>query len=548
VEVHLNSKGKKAFRLFAAMLMAMVFILPTGVSAELKEQQRCVDYLALGDSLAAGVLYDNTLGKGYADYIEETFTAEGFNVDFNKSFAVPGYTSGQVLADIQDIGKGVQQEIVSADVITIDAGANDLLKLIERGPEGISIDPVKVQAALQEVGRNIGATIGAIRQLNPSSEVYVMGYYNPFPHHPQDMQVQLNPALDGLNAAIEQASVQTGGVFVPVEAAMMENVEIKVPNPQNVHPSEAGYRALAGEFLKAIVPGKEGLGKSTARLYGMDRYETAIEISKEGWEKADTVLIARGDVYADALVATPLAYKLDAPILLTESSSLSETVVEEIVRLGAGNAVILGGKAAVSENVEEQLKDLELDVTRIGGETRFDTAGRVSLKLDYTGTAVIAYGYQFPDALSIAPYAAQHGYPILLTDTNDVPQSTLEALQGIAKTFVVGGTAVISDDVFDHFKNGERLSGETRYDTAAEIFRKFQSKTDKAVVATGQDFADALTGSVYAANQEVPLLLVKKDELPQQTKGLLVENQLNHFTVLGGKGSIDEAVIDGFIN
>lgn len=530
--------------LTGAMTMALM-VAPTTTLAEVKEEHTYVDYLALGDSLAAGVLYDNSLGKGYPDLLAEEFKEDGFQVDFNKSFAVPGYTSKQVLADIQDPAKGLHKEILEADTITLDAGANDLLQLIEQKEGKISIDPVKVQAALKEVGVNIATSLGIIRQLNPDVQVYVMGYYNAFPYLSQETQAQLKPALDGLNQAIQAASVQGGGEFIPVEEAMADNFQVKLPNPQNVHPSEVGYEAMAGEFWKVMEPVSDAVGKSTARLFGQDRYGTAAEISEESWESAGTVIIARGNEYPDALVGTPLAYQLEAPILLTNGSGLSDETVEEISRLGAEQAVILGGEGAVPEKIEAELEDLGLHVDRIGGDDRFETAAFVSNELGHSDTAVVAYGYDFPDALAVAPYAAQQGYPILLTEIMSVPEATGFALKDVENTYVIGGDGVISEDLT--FKNEERLAGDTRYDTAAAIYKEFQGPAKYAVVATGQDFADALTGSVFAAINEVPLLLVKKDDLPLQTKGLVMENGLKHFMILGGEGAVESGVVEKLV-
>ncbi|MCA0150457.1 cell wall-binding repeat-containing protein [Rossellomorea vietnamensis] len=536
---------KRSLKVLTGAVTVALMVAPTTTLAEVKEEQTYVDYLALGDSLAAGVLYDNSLGKGYPDLLAEEFKEDGFQVDFNKSFAVPGYTSKQVLADIQDPAKGLHKEIMEADTITLDAGANDLLQLIEQKDGKISIDPVKVQAALKEVGVNIATSLGIIRQLNPDVQVYVMGYYNAFPYLSQETQAQLKPALDGLNQAIQAASVQGGGEFIPVEEAMADNFQVKLPNPQNVHPSEVGYEAMAGEFWKVMEPVSDAVGKSTARLFGQDRYGTAAEISEESWESAGTVIIARGNEYPDALVGTPLAYQLEAPILLTNGSGLSDETVEEISRLGAEQAVILGGEGAVPEKIEAELEDLGLHVDRIGGDDRFETAAFVSNELGHSDTAVVAYGYDFPDALAVAPYAAQQGYPILLTETMSVPEATGFALKDVENTYVIGGDGVISEDLT--FKNEERLAGDTRYDTAAAIYKEFQGPANYAVVATGQDFADALTGSVFAAINEVPLLLVKKDDLPLQTKGLVMENGLKHFMILGGEGAVESGVVEKLV-
>src|SRR5699024_1074819 len=92
------------------------------------------------------------------------------------------------------------------------------------------------------------------------------------------------------------------------------------------------------------------------RIHGNNRMLTAIEVSKKGWNAANTVVLSRFDNFADALAGVPLAHKLDAPILLTTSSKLNADTLKEIQRLGAKNVVILGGTEAISKSVESELK------------------------------------------------------------------------------------------------------------------------------------------------------------------------------------------------
>ena len=61
----------------------------------------------------------------------------------------------------------------------------------------------------------------------------------------------------------------------------------------------------------------QAAGDPIPRIYGGDRYETAVKVSRVGWDQGSTVILTRGDDFADALAGTPLAYAKDAPILLT---------------------------------------------------------------------------------------------------------------------------------------------------------------------------------------------------------------------------------------
>ncbi|WP_226580910.1 cell wall-binding repeat-containing protein [Halobacillus litoralis] len=283
--------------------------------------------------------------------------------------------------------------------------------------------------------------------------------------------------------------------------------------------------------------------KATERVSGMNRYETAVEISKKGWDQADTVVIARGDEFADALAGAPLAYKEDAPILLTKSGDLNDEVMEEIKRLGASEAIILGGTGAVSEYVKYQLDGMDVAVDRISGADRFETAANIAARLDGNPeNVIVADGYNYPDALAVAPYAAREGYPILLSKTDELPSITKVALSDFEESIVVGGTNAISADVEAMLPGAVRYSGETRYETAAVIAEQLAVQEGKTFVATGQSFADALAGSVLAAKEEASMLLVQQDKLPAVTKEAIDKLDINNFQVLGGTNAVSDAV------
>ncbi|UXH43400.1 cell wall-binding repeat-containing protein [Rossellomorea vietnamensis] len=281
-----------------------------------------------------------------------------------------------------------------------------------------------------------------------------------------------------------------------------------------------------------------------ARFTGDTRYETAVEISKKGWENADTVILARGDSFPDALAGAPLAYKHDAPILLTEQGTLNKAAKDEIKRLGAKNVIILGGKGAVSNYVKYQLEGMGLDVDRIGGDDRWETAVNIAASLGGSPEkAVVANGKNFPDALAVASYAASKGYPILLTDKDMLPSETTKALKGIDSTIVVGGEGVIGKKVYDSLPDATRYFGLDRYSTAAKIATELNPSTE-VYVATGKNFADALAGSVLAAKENASMLLVQPNDLPTVTSDAIEEMKAKHFNVLGGENAVSDVVVE----
>ncbi|WP_235728242.1 cell wall-binding repeat-containing protein [Metabacillus indicus] len=283
----------------------------------------------------------------------------------------------------------------------------------------------------------------------------------------------------------------------------------------------------------------------TIRIAGEDRYETAAAISKEGFAGgADTVVIARGDQFPDALTGAPLAYKLNAPILLSSPSKVPDATLNELKRLKAKKAVILGGPAAINETVKKEIEKLGMTTERIYGDTRYETSVKVAEKLGASKEqAIIATGKNFPDALAIAPYAAEKGYPILLTAPDKLSDKVTGYLQGVKSTIVIGGPDAIGTLVESKLPKPERISGATRYDTAAQILRTKYDKNSHIYISTGRKFADALTGSVLAAKNSSAIYLTKPDELPEGSDRLIAEKQMKSFNVYGGNAAVTDGVV-----
>ncbi|MEO8247437.1 MAG: cell wall-binding repeat-containing protein [Chloroflexota bacterium] len=93
-----------------------------------------------------------------------------------------------------------------------------------------------------------------------------------------------------------------------------------------------------------------------ARLYGADRYATAVKISADAFKSgAATVHVATGLAFPDALAGAAAAAKLDGPVLLVPGTSLPASVDEEVDRLNPVTVRILGGPTVVSSGVAAQL-------------------------------------------------------------------------------------------------------------------------------------------------------------------------------------------------
>jgi putative cell wall-binding protein len=291
------------------------------------------------------------------------------------------------------------------------------------------------------------------------------------------------------------------------------------------------------------------------RLAGETRYETAIQISQATWTTANAVVLARGDDFPDALAGAVLAKSpgVNGPLLLTETQQLLPEVLSEIQRLHAQRVYILGGTGAISDNVQNSLIQNNLTVHRIAGLDRYETAANIALSaVTASPQAFIASGNSFADALSVSSYAAAHSIPLLLTDTNSVPTSTLQALQklGVHSITLIGGEGVISPSVQSQLQNlgysVNRLAGADRYETNIKVLNTLNYDTNIIYAATGQDFPDALAGAVLAAKANNPIMLVPPSNINPDTLSYLQERRSegSSFTIFGGWGVISYGIED----
>lgn len=292
------------------------------------------------------------------------------------------------------------------------------------------------------------------------------------------------------------------------------------------------------------------------RVAGSNRYGTAVEISKKGWVAASTVVIARGDDYADALAGVPLAFQLDAPILLTNNKRLTAITKEEIIRLGASEAVILGGEGAVAKAVADELEGMGMTVRRIAGSGRYGTASSIALDMRSRQSitfAFLAVGTDFADALSASAYAARLGCPILLTQQGRLPTPTADLIDSlqIYKVYVIGGTGVISEDVIAQLSITERIAGSNRYATGLALAERFlPGSTQGMYLATGVDFPDAIAGGVLAAKNANGVLLTRGDRpLPNEGVQIFFKvSTIRYGGIFGGAGAISTEIEEWLID
>ena len=310
-------------------------------------------------------------------------------------------------------------------------------------------------------------------------------------------------------------------------------------------------------------------------LAGDTRYDTSAISLQQAMAGLGTdnaykgVIVATGENYADALAASGLSGLCNYPILLANPEGLDVSTAKVLASLQSACAdldiIVVGGTEALPQSVEDELAayDGNKKINRLFGDTRYDTAKAI---YDYGATvgdgwstdyAVVATGENYADALSAASYAAKSVSPVLLVEgTSDTASDwVLAAAAKVNDALYVGGKAAISEGIeraiTSKVTSGaktERFAGDTRYDTSAKFAAWAVSddgagmSVSKAGLATGANFADALSATALLSQRNAVLLLVDPLSINNaSTLDFLAKNAqgITDLTQFGGEAALD---------
>jgi len=284
----------------------------------------------------------------------------------------------------------------------------------------------------------------------------------------------------------------------------------------------------------------------TMRISGPGRVETSIEISKFENTKSKTVILADARNYPDALAASNLTNGRYSVILV--QNQLTQAIINEITRLGAQDLIILGGTNSISEDIEKDLANIAgvKNISRIAGETRYDTCQKIFSQAKKK-SLVLASGEIFPDALATSSILDQAG--LLLTKKDQLPSEAQAAIKDLNHDSfqIVGGENSIQESLATSIANQyqyashTRISGNNRYETSAKIGERLVSST--VILASGENFPDALAASTLAQKIDSPILLVSKDKIDQSIIDYFKKHNIKKALVVGGQLSISDKTL-----
>ncbi len=380
---------------------------------------------------------------------------------------------------------------------------------------------------------------------------------------------QVTISASDAHSGVARIEYRINGGAVQQVAAAQAAVDI-VPATQSI-----SYRAVdrAGN-ASSWVTKQITVELPVVPVEGKDRYATAIAaadivypgIMPSGPDGNRTVVLASGENWPDALAASGLAGAHRAPLLLTKSTSLPTTVAQKIASLGANRVIIVGGTAAVSDAVATaagQAVGGASRVSRIAGSHRYATANAIAAatvavpgRTAWDGTAFVATGDNFPDALAVAPLAADKGYPLYLAAPTGISDATLAAMKaaGVKRVYLLGGTAAVSPLTESRIAGtgisvAGRWAGSDRFATGRVIAENSLNSgltAREVALATGRNFPDALAGGVMQGLTGSIMVLTESTRLHAQAEAVLAANvsSIHEIRFVGGLSALAQDVRD----
>ncbi len=303
-------------------------------------------------------------------------------------------------------------------------------------------------------------------------------------------------------------------------------------------------------------------GATIEVIAGSDRYATAVDVSKAAFPAgASAVVIATGRRWSDALGGAALAGVVGGPVLLAEPGRLPPVVAAEIARLGARDAYVLGGHAALGPDVESEVAAALAPggrIVRVAGATGYETAEAVASETvaaqgaAYDGGVLIVTAAGYADAVACSAVAARAGRPVLLAPRSGLATSTVTLLRSIGASHgvVLGGEVAVSAASFARAEEAlggpgrlTRVWGSDRYGTAL-AFARWSGATGLGWSApglvTGQSFPDAMSAGPLLSRRGSVLLLTRRAECPEAVALELWarRGEVGTVTVVGGASAV----------
>lgn len=239
------------------ILLVIIIFVAIGIFIIYKlTYQESFNYVALGDSVAAGRNPYGANDYGYTDYISD-YLLKNHHLKNFVNYAVNGYTTNDILEDInynkqiEVNGKmeNIRKALRESDLVTISIGANDLLDNINITNIGNMFSSEAIKRQIDDIFEKIDRVLIEVKKY-AKNNIVVVGYYNPLPQLTKYKDI-IDEVIEYSNKKYQDLCDKHGIIFVKISDVIAKNNDY-LPNPLDIHPSIKGYEAISKRVIERL--------------------------------------------------------------------------------------------------------------------------------------------------------------------------------------------------------------------------------------------------------------------------------------------------------
>ena len=209
--------------------------------------------------------------------------------------------------------------------------------------------------------------------------------------------------------------------------------------------------------------------------------------------------------------------------------------IKKLLTIGLSLSIFIAS-CPISANALDKIESIK-------GADKYETAGIIADKQNYTTAILINADSTMADGLSASGLAGAINAPILLTKKNNIPNATLKRLEKAKKVYIIGGENSI-DKYTETVLKGKgieikRLQGSDRIKTSYNVAKEINSinKVNKVILTNAfKGEPDAMSAAPVAVRDKAAIVLTDGKSVPFNTTG--VESY-----VIGGTSSMNDKIV-----
>lgn len=184
-----------------------------------------------------------------------------------------------------------------------------------------------------------------------------------------------------------------------------------------------------------------------------------------------------------------------------------------------------------------------ISASYIKGETIEETSNITDGYLfDTVENLYLVSGDDFADALTGGVYIGETNGSLFYVNNKKINELGYKRISRAKNVYLIGGENAIPESLVKNLKNYRgRIAGINRYETGIKVAKKMGTHRN-ILIASGENYPDALSASALAVEKDMNIILTGKDKIADSVKEYLRENKNREIYFVGGEAAVSNKV------